>query len=356
MSSSDSYFVTEFGHKIEFVPGYHERFSTLCDAVLDHSYVLDGETPRTLDQQKPPDTDNVAKKLVLFSQLVYFLERWGLVRKFETSIDLGGSYGMISAFLKGAGYVENATNVDLVDYPRHVPKNYFDFYLHVLNERPDERAEKIEPGLKRAKWTYDYFPLTDPLFGVVTKFERPCVVDEFRHQNLFDVQGEYDLVFTLGTLDILDPDEAFAKIRSLLSPDGMYVGIEENWWYFANASAITAHFPFAHQRLSYADLERYMAEFHPERLSMLKARDQYMYAGKRPTLNDLCAAAARQGLRPLGIDRILPKLHHRGTGAKILRNPDYDPIGIMRDVHALRPDVSEEDLMTSVFNLAFTKA
>lgn len=70
-------FTTEFGHEIEFVPGYFERnksyaYYTKGTQLHKGLQVLTGE---------PLGGGAPAKDWVQYASLVYFMERWGLMKK-----------------------------------------------------------------------------------------------------------------------------------------------------------------------------------------------------------------------------------------------------------------------------------
>jgi len=353
-------FPTEFGHSIPIIPDYFARNNALLRNVGDTVFFNPPERVRYIGE--PPSFVEPAKDLVAFSAMIQFLHRWNLLRPWEQSLDLGGAHGTCAALFKAAGIVKHTTNLDLADYSAVTGGNYFanfvEFFSRLETQEGDE-AEKVRLAIQKAKWLWDLYPQQDLKVGLHTTHPFTAEVDEWQTQDIFEATGKYDLVSTFYVFDLLDLDRALAKVRELLTDDGLFVCSDEYWWFPINSSMLVGHFPYAMQRLSYKDLERYIAQYHPEILPTLRDRYYYLYGGTQPpTINDWFKIARRQGLRPVAFERVVPKRSHRikDCPPTLLGKPWFDPQEVLRDIEHLRPGVTLDDLMTADIHIAMVKA
>lgn len=350
-----NHFVTEFGHRIDFIPGYHERVDRFTSTFRDTHFTQERagfiDRPATWTA-KGTYQKSFLKNYAMFSYVVQFLQRWRLSGPWQRAIDLGGAYGVFSALLKASGLAREVAYVDLLNYAAITPD-----YQEFLNNL-EEIAAAGTVELEKARNMLDFFPGSPSLFGMHRQFPNLAQVDEFQHGDLFHVTEKFDLVTSIATVDLFDLDATLAKVREMMAPNGLFVCLEEYWWWIVNSTCVAGHFPYTVQRLTAADLGRYVEEHHPHLMPSLDARLNYLYGGKRPTMTDWCAAAERQGLRVIAIDRIMPKNHHR-VGFKVtslLKLPDFNLNEILRDIRHYRPDVGVDDLLTSINVLAMVKA
>jgi len=349
------HFITEFGHRIDFTPGYHEAATSALKGAM--SLARFDPQRRGVMERGPNWTpegtyrNGYLKTLVGFSYMAWFLENWGLLRQWDAAIDLGGGSGVLSALLKGSGLVKRATSIDLMDYSAISP-NHQEF----INNLPAIAAEGAE-RIQRAKNIYDFFSKQHYLAGIFNSFPNPAKVDCVEHDDLFNATGKYDLVTSLLAIDMLDLNQSLAKVATLLKPGGLYVAIEEYWWWIANSTGIQGHFPYAVQRLSKNDLRRYVGEFHPELAINLDARLNYIFGGFAPTMTDWSLIAERHGLRVVALDRVKAKQHHRLPVdiQTVMRSRAFNITDLLRDIRCFRPDIGHEDLLTSISAVAMVK-
>jgi len=349
-----NHFVTEFGHRIEFIEGFYDFMHKRSSWILpDQHYdgALFGRAKRQPDWTAESFRKPFIKNYVAFSYLTSFLKRCGLLRKWPTALDIGGGYGMISALFRASGLARHVTNVDIMDFSEVTPE-YQTFVARI-----GELAALDPKSLKKAQDTFDFFPTNASHSAFYGDFTEAAQVDEFLHTDILSVTGTYNIVTAICTIDLFDLDVILSKIRTLLADGGMFVCLEEYWWWIANSSAIFGHFPYAEQRLTSADLYRYVSEFHPEIMPSLDARLNYLFAGKRPTFSDWRAAAERHGLEIVGLDRIIPKQHHRIPFSlpETIKLPQFKLPEILRDIHCYQPAINADDLQTSISALAMVK-
>lgn len=355
-------FVTEFGHKIDFVPGYYEANCAFAEASLGVSYSDLKQRPKLTFEGDESDISAASlKDLVWFSKLALFMDHWGLWHKRSRALDLGGGRGATSAFLKASGLVAHATTQDLIDYSS-VKGNYYDTFIAdvkaALGSGAPKHAEAAQ-AIQGMKESFDLYPQHHLMTGIFQDFVGPARIDQRLHADIYEVEGTFDLITSAAFFDALDIDRALSKVHDLLADGGVFVCLDEYWWWAINSSALVGHFPYVMQRLSYSDLEKYIAAHHPAFLPGLKDRCDFLYAGTTPpTINDWQAIAAKKGLRTVAIERIMPLRHHRlrQCPPKLMYKPWFKSDEVLRDIRYRKPDVSFEDLLTSSFVIAMTKA
>ena len=177
--------------------------------------------------------------------------------------------------------------------------------------------------------------------------------------DLMETTGQYDLVTSFFCFDYLEINKALRKVRSLLKTGGVFVGMMEYWWWPVNSTAILGHFPYAGQRLTFDDLVRYYSENHMDLMENLYSKYHYFHEGRQhPTIGDWFISARENGLRPIAIERVIPKSHPSrlpDCPPQIFAAPWFDHREVLRDIHYFKPDVTVDDLFTSAICIALTR-
>lgn len=305
----------------------------------------------------PPTLAEFVKDWVEASSIIHFIGRNRLFdRPMQTGIDLGGTDGTVIRMMKAAGVIQHGTNVDLRDFRSQVDDQ---FYLEMFDTvtRPSTFAKgsDLRQTLMRAKFAFEHFDWEpDSTSGLITGFPNAPTLDEYKHMNIFDVSGKYDVVVSLLTFEYFSLEKILAKVRSLLNTGGIFVGMMEYFWWPLTSTGIVGHFPYASQRLCFEDLKRYFAEHHPEQLATLRARYFYFNEGEQNTLQDWCDAGHRNGLVPLALERIQPTFHHRTADipGTLLKQPWFNYREVLRDIHCFKSGVTREDLSTLYVRVA----
>lgn len=297
----------------------------------------------------------VIKDWVEFSSVFHFMARYGLLRRFKRGVDLGGAEGTCIRLFKAAGYVEHATNVDIDDYSNIVDDALFE-RLVAIARNPREQKPAIVEAIKTSKRTFGHFDHMSVDSGLLNAFPNAPTADENLVLDLTETPGQYDLVTSFCCFDYLEMNKALAKVRSLLVPGGLFVGMFEYWWWPINSTGVIGHFPYAGARLSFDDLLRYYGQFHKDLLDNLYTKYHYFHEGEqRPTITDWMDIARANGLRPIAAERIIPVTHHRlgHCPPQIFAQPWFDHREVLRDIHHIKPDVTVDDLHTSAIKIAF---
>lgn len=352
------HFITEFGHRIDFLPGYLERNRYYVDDAKRHAAYWAGEVS-TYGQAGNGDVQiyAVAKDLVQFSACISFLQRHHLPIGWADVLDLGGGEGAIARFFKAAGFVGRAYNLDLDTYPITSDDQFFARCITAIQQMDRIEAPGIKllkDGIARVKDLFDHHPQGPLLDGVHLDFPKPTTLDRHFEQNLFDAEGSYSLVTAFSVLEFLDLEEAFKKIRSLLVPGGMFVGATNYCWYPVYANGLIGRFPYLQQRLTLSDARRYAEAHQPELLENLDRRYLHYHQGARPTVPDWIEAARQNGLKTVAYERVMPKRNWRSPDdpQALMKAKRFDPNEVLRDIHYTHKKVSLDDLFTQALRVA----
>lgn len=348
-----SSFTTEFGHTIPFVPGYFDRnkgyayYAKKTD--LHHGEKLEGDE---LSIATP------LKDYVQFSAMHQFMRKYGLAKRYGRGVDLGGAESTSMRLFKAAGMVEHATSVDMDDYSNVVSEALFERVVDI-GRSPEEAKPWIKLELQIAKEVYGHFDFANLAAGLSTDLPFKPELDSALIMDLLETPGTYDLVTSFCCFDYLEINKALTKVRELLAPGGVFVAVLEYWWWPVNSTGIVGHFPYAGARLSFDDLIKYYTRNHRDLLDNLFTKYNYFHEGmQHPTIDDWFDLAKANGLRPLAVERIIPRRHRRlpECPPTLFAQPWFDHREVLRDAQLLNPKVVVEDLFTSAIKIAMTRA
>lgn len=346
-------FTTQFGHEIPFIPGYFERNNQVA------SYTKSSKLHAGLEVvDRPYHVGSPLKDWVEFSSLIHFMGRSGVLRNYDRMVDLGGADGSVARFFKGMGLVKDSTNVDIDDYTKVATDELFLKFAALISDL-DALTPEATALVQRSKQAFAHFHHSTLPDGLMTKFPLAPTLDRNIHASVMDIEGQWDLITSLCCFDYFDINSALKKVKSLLAPGGVFVGFFEYWWWPLNSTGVLGHFPYACQRLSFEDLERYIPEHHPEYVMNLYEKYHYFHEGmQHPTITDWFNAAVENGLRPVAVERVTPLSHHRHpeTPYHMFASPWFDYREVLRDIHHLKPDVTVDDLFTSIIKVALLHA
>jgi hypothetical protein len=349
------YFVTEFGHRIDLVPGYFERNRFYSD----NNIVRLDKYPRS--EPKGGDSRYAYKRWVLFSSMVAFLERHGLLRKFSTALDLGGSEGDYLRLFKAAGIIGEGTVADLQVYDIEQYNKLFRVFLMCARnlDQVNERAlSAIKNTVTEAKADFDFLADTEPFEGLHLQFPYEGTIDKAIAGDAMNLGGAYDLVTAFNFLYYLDLDDIFLKMRELLNPGGLFASFTSYFWWPVTNAGLVANFPYVAQRLTFQDTVKYFTKYQPDDMKNLEERYFFYHSRKNynATVADWVSAATRHGFRPLACDRASPKRSRRmQTPHELMKEPWFDMNEVLRDAHEIKKAVTTEDLTTGALLLAFTR-
>lgn len=342
-------FVTQFGEKIDFVEGYR--------AAHKRPWSFTVNAPRA-DENSKIGFSELYSNALDYGITADFMTRQDLWDKtYNRSLDIGGSVGVFSRFLRANGKVRHATVSDIKDGSgRFSWSRYFLFWfkykLEVLASHFLPRSvgvlrkncNKFGYGmsLRSAMWQMGLWRLPKLDDYVAGDFAK------------FDPREKFDLIVSVNAIPYFDVEWLFGKLRDITTDDATVCIFSDYSWYPVYASAIYGDFPYAAQRLTRADLERYFRENYSDKVdAMLRSYDFY-HSGQRPTINNLIVAARKCGFSLVGTERLMPKQWSRDDRSPFV--PAQLPLDeVLRDIQKFRSDVTLEDLHTSHFLLAFKR-
>lgn len=316
--------------------------------------------------------DGFMKDHYTYSLMIDFLESLGVDCRWNRALDIGGAEGTVSRLLKGEGRARWTATIELNKFDGGVTtgvflREFFRFRAAAALSRfsPTLRRFLIGDGAWRGKRlsplfsAYGYMPPRGSTFWKPRLRAMPTV-DEYIVGDVFDLEQQFDLITGFSVISYMDVEPLFHKIAALLVEGGVCFLISDYWWFAVNSSLVIGEFPYAMQRLSPEDFERYVAQYHASEFDDWMARYRYYHQGKaRPTLNDYVAMADAAGLEFLGSKFLMPP-HLRDNRATVSprmlnRHTDTRIAPVLEDVRQWRPDVGMTDLLSKYVVMAFTK-
>ena len=354
---SNSFFQTKFNHKIPIVKDYRNAHNK-----VDYRDFV--------DTFKKTDSFTKAKAgflndLFEYSLIFDFLESWGINKKFNSSLDIGGQEGFISKILTAEGKCKYSDCVEIFDYRSNINfkklVNYYNYLKFTFNMPLLKHVDKIKKRLKsiEQKGTkFGHYSLAK-LWRI--NFQHEGTIREYILDDVYNINNKYDLITAFFCLEHFDHTKLFKKISSLLNENGIFVFMDSYWWWPVNSSRIIGYFPYAAQRLTKDDFVRYVEEFHPdEKEGMLKKYDFFGNGlTEKPTLHSYITEAEKNGLSLVAYNRFMPfqdtQLRTPITPKILDECHDTNLNEVLRDIHEFRTDVNIEDLKTAFILIAFRK-
>jgi len=355
------HFITEFGHRIDFVPGYfdaHQGYREFLKKAANNRNTFTAN----LAKAHGPRLQYSGKNYVLTSAMLHLLNSRGLIKKWRRGIDIGGYCGNCIAIMRAAGVVQHATNLDVADYSDVTGPDYFVNYLNFMStvaSDPSEEAEFVRKQIQKTKGSFAFYDDQDLMFGLLNvPTKARAQVDEFKYVRFYEADGKYDLVTSFNVFELFDLDTALKKVSEILNPGGTFYCQDGSWWYPMNSAGFVGHFPYTLQRLSRIDLDRYLSEHHPEMKDAVLERSGFLHGGTHhPTLNDWITLGEKHGLCPVFVERVTPRTHHRTpyTPQRIFSEIEISHAEVLRDIRHLKPDVAADDLHASAYRIVMIK-
>jgi SAM-dependent methyltransferase len=356
---SEKYFITSFGKRIDFIPGYREaharpwNFSTI---------------PGPVQSKKRPGFHDTFEDMFSYGMMVDFLTRLGLWtgRKYRRALDIGGAQGIISALLRGEGRAGHVTTIDIVDSSKSFsPGRHFLYYLKYKVDILVSKYLPVPP-----KW--HIFRKNNNKYGYGTSFlssvwnvklRRVPKVDRYVVGDFagYDFPDKFDLITAMNVIVWLNYDKLFSKISELLEEGGVFFFLTDYWWYPVNSTKIYGDFPYACQRLTQKDLRRYFEENYPDQAENMEKKYSFFHENyAHPVVGDYVQCAEKYGLTLAGSQRLFPKPYSRDNRSLFVPEElnHYDDgrlLEVLEDIHQFRPDVTLEDLYTVHVLMAFVK-
>lgn len=343
------HFVTEFGEKIDFVEGYlaaHKRpWITVVNAPrADEAYKIGFNEfyHNALDYGITDD----------------FMTRHGLWdKRYDRSLDIGGSVGVFSRFLRANGRVKHVTVSDIKDGSKRFSwSRYFLFWLKYKIEVLASYVLPRSVGVLRKN--YNKFGYGMNLRSAMWNMGlwRLPKLDDYAAGDFgkYEPKEKFDLIVSVNSIIYFDYKWLFKRMRELTTDDATICIFSDYSWYPVYGSVIYGDFPYLAQRLTRSDLEKYYRQHFPEKTDAILKSYDYYHCGERPTINDIIKVARENGFNLVGTERLMPKAWSRDNRSPFV--PAELPLDeVLRDIHKFRSDVTLEDLHTSHYLVALKK-
>ena len=245
-------------------------------------------------------------------------------------LDIGCGRGIHLRLLKGWGHIDEAVGIDVYDHctgfdeaslerlhRRFRLLRFAEPFQDRIARKPRETWTEIDyaiiqkiPTVRRFAADYGHRP-DKGIYDL--RMKRRPHMDRFIAGNVFELQEKFDIVTSFASMDWFSADEIMGKIASMLNDGGHFYVWVTNWWHAISTANIFGHFPFAAQRFTKEDFERYVAAEMPEhRDTILKS---YSYFDKaHPTIADLVEIGSRHGLVPVSWKQNILPDHARPRG------------------------------------------
>jgi len=396
-------FITSYGDKIPFVEGYRDLFGR------QHTPT---ETLARPDRETPPIPFSAfVKDRYLYGTVVDLLAQTGIAPPFGRVMELGAGEATFSRLLRGSGKAKQAVAVDIQHRDEALPTALFNKYQSrfrrqrwfskLLRSRM-RGPRRLEPSIGRgggageaaspgaaasrggvsakvarlpfARKAIDfyrrmgseisrpfggqgYYPGSDSEYFTVAA-ERSAQYDAYRRDNVYEMSDRYDTIFAVLCLEYFNSEEIFTKVSELLDDGGSFIVLVNSWWYPRNATEITGNFPWASQRLTREDTERYFREFHPDEAASTMELYDY-FTPEHPTIRDYSDTGMRHGLTPIVMHPLMSPQYRDGravaTPMLLAELEDTNLHDVLNHIHQFRPDVSAMDLMTKFYFMVFRR-
>lgn len=371
-------FVTRYGDKIDFVDGYYDLFSDLIAQYKDVIQIYDdfSEYLRQQGQDRengktpPIQGAGYLARHARTAKMLEMLEKYRVLRRFDSVLDIGTGYGIMPRLMKAYGLVDKAFGLDLAD------RTYFISSREILENESalswTKRVDGLKTELNRLRLLE--FEAIDwagrasyPEFGFAMNasnfFPRVTTdridLDGLAISDIYKYERQHDLITSFCSLCCFESEDLMRKVANLLTDGGIFLVYVNLWWYPINSTTLVGHFPYSHCRLDRDDWTRYCREFHPEHFAEMNRLYEVIDA-RHPTVSNYIETASKNGLTLLGYERCI---HNQAHDPRSRLSPNHlercfgtSYLGeVLSNVRRFRPDVSIEDLQTSHVFLVFEK-
>ena len=362
-------FKTQFGREIPFFEGYRDMHgkSRLLSKGAANKKVINGPV-------SPMHFKAFFKDVTEWALMIDFLQECGLPLKYGSALDIGGAEGIVSRLLKSSGRVERAECIEIEDFREKLDDQCYSRHIRTLRGillracfSKNIRRALIGDGEARIGKTtvsgkaryFGYHPDSRSALWQKPK-KHDGRLDRYIVGDYYEETGSYDLITSILSVQAFEISSFFKKSFDLLDKGGTLFVMASNWWWPVNTGQIIGHFPYASQRLTREDLERYLRDHHPEEADIgLSRNDRNHVNGTHPVLEDYCEAARREGFEVAGAKRLMPETN------RDVKTP-FPPTRLMHewpdlledvlaDIHCFEPSVRMSDLRTAYVAMAFSK-
>lgn len=273
------HFTTKFGHQIKLIDGYYDAHTKRVNAKNYLAQESSRPENRGVIGYKP-----VQKDIFMYCMMIDFLRSHGITTQWQSSLDVGGAEGAIARLHKLEGRVKRNHVIELYDMRTCLPVSRFLKYVmrHKIESRLC-RLGVLDKSRISDPYRFDqfnYYPNGASSFFNVKVRKSPSI-DSYTLCDFYETKGAYDLITAFSVIDYFDPERFFAKASDLLMPGGIMFAYLSYWWFPVNAALVYGDFPYASQRLTKDDFERYLKEFRSDKHDNTMELYNYFHLGNQ---------------------------------------------------------------------------
>lgn len=392
LGSAGRFFETRFGRKIEIDQDHFDFFEEIVggykspqslkgfiDAVSTNASDSAGseeKLDRFRDRRRRMSLRGYSARYAVSQILPDLLSHTFVQPRFGKALDIGCGFGIQPMIWRATGMVEEAHGIDMLDrcsnidssslVSAHAKTRLFRFiepYLEGLTRRPRSELTDLQRALlekvstpRLLLWEKTGYLLSPDIYR--RRLRREPKLDRFIEGNVFKLNEKYDLVTSLSSLEWFKLGDIFPKVADLLVEGGIFYMYVGSWWSGSTNTKIHGHFPYARQRLSAEDFEKYvdahMADQKEEVMTAYRFYDPH-----HPTLADFIQAGLEVGLVPIIYRGDIPpfKAHSKvGIGPLGYAVDDHVRFGeALDDIRRFRPDIGAQDMLSDLLHIVFIK-
>jgi SAM-dependent methyltransferase len=350
------YFETEYGKRIPIIDGYFQTHKKRAGA--DEILAIQSSVP---ERRKSLSYSAFLKDIYLYSLLIDLLRDHGIDLNVESALDVGGGEGTMARLLKMEGRAKHTHVIELYDMRGLLTDDLFD--SHISRWRRNVLLSGL--GLNRYSAikqlslfeSFQSFPGKDSTFFNLRRKNYGRIAD-YTLRNFYEMEQKFDLVTAFSCVDYFNPELFFKKAGDVLNDGGIFYAHLAYWWYPVNCSLVIGDFPYASQRLSKSDFQRYLRQFRPNEYDDTMERYNYFHLGEHhPTLDEYVEYADRAGFSLIDARRM-----YGGRGKLTPFTPfEYNQFAdaplseVLQNIHDFNPRVGLTDLYTFNALVVFQK-
>jgi len=392
MTDKNAFFITSYGRKIDFVPGYIdyvERMIGLSNKASDdlvHASINAAGGHEKLDYEEVDKRFRTTKKslslrgygvrLARFCQFLDLLNNTSIRRPFKRALDIGCGFGIQPRIMRALGIAEETTGIDIYDRCSSIDENNLKkqhrrlrwlrglelIERYVEHIPPESRSdlhrailEKMRSPRNQFKVVHGWMPNKE-FYSL--KYVREPKLDKYIIGDIFELDGKFDLITAYSSFPWFEARAILRKVSDLLDVGGVLYVWVPNWWCSLNVTRLAGHFPYACQRLSKEDYFRYLEDFLPGHAEAMKRKYEW-FDPSHPTLSDYIEIGYENGLIALDHKSYeQPDSFNTRVGITPLGHLSINGLvlhDILEDIHEFRPDIRLTDLLPFTHAILFQK-
>jgi hypothetical protein len=377
------YFRTSFGHEIPIVENYRRNLPPPRDNTSAES---SSSIQESLGVKGPVEDDfGITSDIYQFAILADWFRSTPLSgRRYKRMLDVGGSTGFMSMLFKAAGYVDKVENIEILDFresldwdrvhyffkkiqhgrkvlrqPWSTPRDWRSRYTHWRDSVSDRNALSWQVNELDFMQSTHPFPVDKDSHYWDIDPDVPLGLDRYILGDMMELDEVYDFLLVATTMQHFSVPVFLRKAYSLLEPGGVLFIWNAYWYWALLVNRIYGDFPWAVQRLTREDWERYVAEYQPDQIENSKVSISRFHKGEwHYTVPDYIKAGEEAGFRHVAHHRLRPFSGLKNKIGAWTLEGDHGPAvqkEVLRDINEFRPDVEAVDLTTQSVFLLFQK-